>query len=114
MLQQTFGPDALAMAYRSGDAAWGEVLSATRDALLDAELSGVSKANAVTLSTITAQQWKAAATSLGERLALSKDWATQVIAAVGNYAELFDRDAGAKAAVRLDDTNTRVDGAQSH
>ena len=27
----------------------------------------------------------------GEKLGLSKDWARQVIAAVGNYGEIFDR-----------------------
>ena len=115
MLQQTFGADALAMAFRSNDAAWGEVLSATRDALLDAELSGVTKANAfATPPAGPAREWRMAANSLGERLALSKDWAAQVIAAVGNYSELFERDAGAKALLRLDDTNVRVDGKRSH
>jgi general L-amino acid transport system substrate-binding protein len=114
MLQETFGPDALAIAYRSSDAAWGEVLSATRDALVDAELSGVSKANAQTPSTEPAREWLLAATPLGERLSLHKDWAAQVIVAVGNYAELFERDAGAKALLRLDDTNVRADGKQSH
>ena len=28
---------------------------------------------------------------MGEKLGLSKDWARQVIAAVGNYGEIFDR-----------------------
>ena len=114
MLQQTFGADPLAIAYRSSDAAWGEVLSATRDALVDAELSGVSKANAAPMDSGAAHQWLLAANSLGERLSLNRDWATQVIAAVGNYAELFDRDAGAKALLRLEDTNVRVDGKEKY
>ncbi len=117
MLQQTFGADTLAMAYRSDDAAWGEVLSATRNALLDAELSGVTKASAAAASataTGQAHQWLLAANSLGERLTLRTDWAAQVIVAVGNYGELFERDAGAKALLRLDDADVRVDRAVRH
>ena len=116
MLRQGFGDDTLAMAYRDTDSAWGDVLSATRGALLDAELSGVTKANALAAPSTNgpAREWLLAATALGERLALNADWAAQVIAAVGNYGELFDRDAGAKALLRLDDTSVRVDGKQNH
>jgi general L-amino acid transport system substrate-binding protein len=110
MLQQTFGGDTLAMAYRSDDAAWGELLSATRDVLLSAESLGITQANALaaTSTTTATQAWLLTTNSVGERAALSRGWASQVIAAVGNYGELFDRDAGAKALLRLDDAPVRV------
>lgn len=112
MLQQTFGADALAMAYRNSDPAWGAVLGAVRDTLLDAELSGVTKANVLAASAGQgpSHEWLLVTTSRGEQLALPKGWALDVIAAAGNYGEFFQRDAGAGAVLRLDDTDVRVDG----
>ena len=112
MLQQTFGTDTLAMAHRSSDAAWGAVLAAVRNTLLDAELSGVTKDNVLTASAGQGRshEWLLVTTSLGEQLALHKSWALDVIATVGNYGELFERDAGPAAVLRLDDTDVRVDG----
>ena len=116
MLPQTFGGDPLAMAYRSSDPAWANVLNATRDVLFIAERAGVTQSNAAAKSLLgngTAADWLHTSSSLGDALALGKDWAPQVIRAVGNYGELFERDAGAKALLRLDDTNVRVDAENS-
>ena len=112
ILGQTFGADTLAMAYRSSDAAWGALLSATRRALLDAEAANVTQGNvwdSPSSTTERTRQRMLAVTSLAGPLNLRPDWALQVISAVGNYAELFERDAGPKAPLRLDDTSVRVD-----
>ena len=45
----------------------------------------------------------------GETLDLRPDWTAQVISAVGNYADLIERDAGPKALLRLNDADVRVD-----
>ena len=38
---------------------------------------------------------------LGEGLGLSNDWAVNVIKAVGNYGEIFDRNVGSKTPLAL-------------
>ena len=53
-----------------------------------------------------------AVSSHGLALHLGPDWAAKVVSAVGNYEDLFNRDAGAQALLRLDDTNLRVDEKQ--
>ncbi len=115
MLRQTFGADPLAMAYRSDDSAWGAVLSVTREVLLTAVTANVTYKNVwdpPSSTTEGTRQRMLTVSSHGLALHLGPDWAAKVVSAVGNYEDLFNRDAGAQALLRLDDTNVRVDEKQ--
>ncbi|MGI4852420.1 MAG: hypothetical protein ACRYF4_00060 [Janthinobacterium lividum] len=81
MLQQTFGPDTLATAYRSGDAEWAGVVAATLDVLFRGEPQADTKP-----------------------LLLGWNWSANVRAAVGTYEELFTRDLGSGSVLKLDQT----------
>ncbi len=97
ILRQTITLDPLAPAVRRGDAQWASIVAWTVEALLQAEASGVTKANveAMRKSDDPAIRRllgtdRAAAHALG----LGDDWAAQTIRAVGNYGELFARSVG--------------------
>jgi len=89
----------VAPAYRHDDAQWGLLVDWTIYALIQAEASGVTRAN------VAAQ--KASEDPVVQRLlgidwvtsqALglpNKDWAATVISAVGNYGEIYQRTIGA-------------------
>ncbi len=95
-------PDRLALspvvvATRAGDVAWSAVVAATVDVLIQAQMLGVTQAGIVqamqsddpVLARLTGRDW-----SSGLALGLAHDWSAKVIAAVGNYGEIYDRTLG--------------------
>jgi len=88
----------VAPAYRQGDAQWAMIVDWTIYALIQAEASGVTRANVAAqrsnedpiVQRLLGGDW---ATSRALGLA-AKDWAAQVIAEVGNYGEIYDRTVG--------------------
>jgi general L-amino acid transport system substrate-binding protein len=97
LLPETITLDPVAPAVRQGDAAWEAVVTWTVEALLEAEAHGVTQANVQARRASDDPDLRrllgadrAAARALG----LADDWAVQVIAAVGNYGELYARAVG--------------------
>jgi len=92
----------LAPLLRSDDADFARIVRWVVQALLDAELQGVDQAYA---QQAYAQQagargpWPADAT--GMALGLPPDWARRMVAQVGNYAEIYERNLGAGAQRKL-------------
>lgn len=92
-------------AYRQGDAQWGMIVDWTIYALIQAEASGVTRANVTeerksedpVVQRLLGVDW---ATSRALGLA-AHDWAAQVIAVVGNYGEIYDRTVGAQSPLKL-------------
>ena len=95
-------PDRLALspvvvATRAGDVAWSAVVAATVDVLVQAQMLGVTRAGIVqatqsddpVLARLAGGDW-----SSGLALGLAHDWSAKVIAAVGNYGEIYDRTLG--------------------
>ena len=78
----------MAPAMRDSDAAWLAAVEMVRDALLLAESAGLTAAEAADPK--RAMPHFAAL----EAPAMDGDWARRAVAAVGNYAELFNRDCG--------------------
>ncbi len=108
--KDTLLPDMLSLSpvapvYRQGDPQWGMIVDWTIYALLQAEASGVTRANVASQRTsddpvvqrLLGGDW-AASRALG---LTSKDWAAQVIAEVGNYGEIYDRTVGMNGTLRL-------------
>jgi general L-amino acid transport system substrate-binding protein len=97
-------PDPLAPTYRLDDPQWAAIVNWTVQALIQAEQSGVTQGNlAESLKSddpVTRRllgSWR----GYGQYLGLDDAWAANVIAAVGNYGELFERDLGAKSKMKL-------------
>ncbi len=98
--------DPLSPVVRIGDPDWARVVDWVTGALVQAEISGVTRANAATLRTTSqdslVQILTGARRGLQWGLYLPDDWSLQAIEAVGNYGEVFDRTLGAHSAMRLE------------
>jgi general L-amino acid transport system substrate-binding protein len=99
----TFDP--LAAAFRADDPQWEAVVNWTIYATIQAEASGVTRANVEKMSSsddpVTSRLLTKAG-GLGRALGLDEAWAAHVIKAVGNYGEMFERDAGQRSSLKLD------------
>ncbi len=89
ILQQTYGADTLAMAYRTDDPEWAQVVEATLNVLYAAERNQAKALAQQTANTAHA-------------FSLPDSWATDVIAAVGSYGDIFDRTLGKGSLLKLD------------
>ena len=106
LLPQLIRQDPLATATLGSDVRFAAIVSWTMETLIAAEPLGITMANAKTLAATTTRLDQQAL--LGQRfgsgttLGLDPYWGAHVIAAVGNYGEIFDRDLGAKSTLGLD------------
>jgi general L-amino acid transport system substrate-binding protein len=97
-----FLPERLALApvvpaYPDKDLAFGRVVDWTISALIEAEALGVAKDNVVDAdkrNDMRADQLLGHDFATAQALGLAHDWAAKVIAATGNYGEIFDRTTG--------------------
>jgi general L-amino acid transport system substrate-binding protein len=95
--------DPLCPVVRNGDPDWARVIDWVGFTLVQAEASGVTRANAESMARDGDEQIR---TLLGSRrsaqggLGLPDGWGLRVIQAVGNYGEIFDRDWGAIGVAR--------------
>ena len=104
LLAETFTLDPVAPAYRQGDAQWGAIVDWTVHALVQAEASGVTQANVAAMhdsADPAVQRLLGIDFAAGRALGLEHDWAARMIAAVGNYGEIYDRTAGEGSPLRL-------------
>ena len=76
-----------------GDNKWNDVVSWVVYATFFAEEHGITQANVNTFETENPEikRFLGESGDIGAKLGLSKDWARQAIAAVGNYGEIFKR-----------------------
>ena len=99
ILDVTISKEPLGPVTVHGDNKWNDVVSWVVYATFSAEEYGITQTN---VSTFKAREYRESRNQtvlrfrmkgggMGEKLGLSKDWARQVIAAVGNYGEIFDR-----------------------
>lgn len=90
---------------RQGDDQWADIARWTLNVLINAEEYGVTQANVEHMARGTRNseinRMLGSEGSLGEILGLRKDWAVDVIKAVGNYGEIFDRFLGPNTALGL-------------
>lgn len=96
-LPERFGLGPVVPAYRYGDQKFGLIVDATVSALIEAEALGITQANvgqAKARSDMRAQRLLGGDRTVAQALGLAPDWAAAVIAATGNYGEIFDRTVG--------------------
>jgi general L-amino acid transport system substrate-binding protein len=99
----TFDP--VAPAFHRDDPQWEAIVNWTIYATIQAEASGVTQANVDMMSSsedpVTSRLLTKAG-GVGRTLGLEDAWAAHVIKAVGNYGEMFERDAGQRSPLKLD------------
>ncbi len=97
--KEPFGP-----VVRQGDDQWFDIVKWVHFALLDAEELGVTRANVDQLRLGDSQQIRrllGTDGTFGADLGLTNAWAADAIRAVGNYAEIFDRNLGAGSPLKI-------------
>jgi general L-amino acid transport system substrate-binding protein len=105
LLDEAISNDPLAMVVRSDDAAWLRVVSWVMEALVAAEESGITEGNVSRLraddADVTRRFLLGGSKQIGAALGLDDVWVAGVIAATGNYGEIYERDLGSGSAMRL-------------
>ncbi len=99
ILPEIISQEPLGPVVRNNDVPWFKVVEWTHYALLDAEFLGVTQAN---VDDMKANSQDSAVQRLlgvgdndfGKSIGLSKDWAYNIIKALGNYGEIYDRNLG--------------------
>ena len=96
-LPERFGIAPIVPAYRYGDQKLGLVIDWTVSALIEAEALGITQSNiaaALKREDMRAEQLLGHDFAIAQALGLAHDWAAKVIAATGNYGEIFQRTTG--------------------
>ena len=105
VLPDIISKEPLSPAVREGDSRWFDIVRWTLFALIDAEELGIDSHNVQRAQ----QEAKASDTRLlldldgkvAKALGLEKDWIVKVIAQVGNYDEIYDRNLGAQSPLMI-------------
>jgi general L-amino acid transport system substrate-binding protein len=125
LLPDQLSNDPLAAASRASDPAFATIVRWTLEVLLQAEAHGLTQQSYL-LSSRSAAEGSASRTSdasnpdptvailtgqtreIGSRLSLDNAWAMRIIAAVGNYGQLYDRTLGPQSPLHLPRAQNRL------
>lgn len=106
ILEDKLSNEPIAAAMRQGDEGFVDTVNWTLAALLLAEEHGVTQANvdemAANPPNPTVARLLGKTPGIGERLGLRETWARDVIASVGNFAEIYDRNLGSQSPYNLE------------
>jgi general L-amino acid transport system substrate-binding protein len=115
LLPECISKDPLAAAVRDDDPQWMAIVNWVMEALVQAEESGVTQANARQLSMHAAEEndpllrfLLGGSHQMGSALGLDNDWVARVIEATGNYGEIYERDLGSGSAMKLPRGDNRL------
>ncbi len=111
VLPEIISKEPLGPVVRQGDDAWFNVAKWTYFALLTAEEFGITQANVEEMAkTATNPEIKrilgvknedGSAAGFGTGLGVSEDWVVQIVKAVGNYGEIFERNVGMSTPLKI-------------
>ncbi len=96
-LPERIGLDPVVPAYRYGDQDFGLIVDWTVSALVEAEALGITQGNlaaAMQRKDVEAARLLGGDFAVAQGLGIARDWAAKVIAATGNYGEVFARTVG--------------------
>jgi general L-amino acid transport system substrate-binding protein len=117
LLPETISKDPLAAAVREDDPQWAAIVRWVMEALVQAEESGVTRANVKTKlaradSDPVLRFLLGGSHQIGSLLGLDDGWALRTIEATGNYGEIYERDLGSGSALKLPrgENNLRIHG----
>jgi general L-amino acid transport system substrate-binding protein len=98
VLPEIISKEPLGPVVRQGDDQWFNIVKWVHFALINAEELGVTQANVEEMKAGENQDIRrllGADGTFGEGIGLGNDWAANLVKAVGNYGEIFDRNVGA-------------------
>jgi general L-amino acid transport system substrate-binding protein len=105
ILPEIISKEPLGPVVRQGDDAWFSVVKWVHFALLNAEELGVTQANVEEMKSSENPDIKrmlGADGTFGEGIGLTNDWVVNIIKAVGNYGEIFDRNVGPNTPLKIE------------
>jgi general L-amino acid transport system substrate-binding protein len=105
ILPELISKEPLAPIVRQGDDQFFNVVRWTVFALIAAEELGITSTNLSekkASADLDVRRFLGVVPGNGRALNLDEAWAANVIAAVGNYGEIFDRNVGAKSPIQLE------------
>jgi general L-amino acid transport system substrate-binding protein len=105
VLPEIISKEPLGPVVRQGDDQWFNVVKWTYFALLGAEELGLNSENIDSMMDSDNPEIRrlvGAEGSFGEGIGLSNDWAVNIIKAVGNYGEIFERNVGPDTPLKID------------
>ena len=105
ILPEIISKEPLGPATRHGDAQWSDIITWVLNATITAEEKGVTQANVDKMKSSKDPEilrLLGVEGSQGVELGLGKDWAYNIIKAVGNYGEIFERNIGVKTPIGLE------------
>lgn len=105
VLEELMSADPYSLYVARGDWEWFTLVRWVHNGLVEAEKRGITQANVRDLAEgsqdVAIRRMLGAQDDLGKLLGVSRDWLVKVLAAVGNYGEIFDRHFGAKSVVKM-------------
>ncbi len=104
ILPDVVANDPLSIAYRLDDPQWALLMNWIPNALIQAEQSGVTQSNVVAMKSSedpVIQRLLGTHKGWGQFLSLDDAWAANMIEAVGNYGQIFERDLGSGSLMHL-------------
>lgn len=106
ILPELFSKEPLGPAVAHGDDNWADVVRWVLNVLIEAEEYGITQANVDEMArgsdNPAINRILGTEGSFGEYLGLDADWAVNMIRAVGNYGEIFDRNIGPDTPIGLE------------
>jgi general L-amino acid transport system substrate-binding protein len=105
ILPEIISKEPLGPVVRHGDNQWGDIVRWSHFATLIAEEKEITQANVGDVMASSTdpevRRFLGVEDKMGEGLGLSNDWAVNIIKAVGNYGEIFERNVGLKTPLAL-------------
>jgi general L-amino acid transport system substrate-binding protein len=110
VLPEIISKEPLGPLVRQGDDAWFNVVKWTYFALINAEELGVTTANVAEMASspnpeiqrlLGVKNADGTAAGFGTGIGLGEDWVVQIVKAVGNYGEVFERNVGLNTPLKI-------------
>ncbi len=106
VLPEIISKEPLGAGVRQGDNQWADIVSWTHYALVTAEELGITQANVEEMKGSASPEIKRvlgqeADTKIGTDLGVSNDWVVNIVKAVGNYGEMFERNVGEGSPLKI-------------
>jgi general L-amino acid transport system substrate-binding protein len=106
VLPETISKEPLGPVVRKGDEEWFSIVKWTLFAMLNAEEAGITSKNVEAEAKSTKNpdvaRMLGADGAYGADLKLPKDWVVKIVAQVGNYGEMFERNLGKSTKLEID------------
>jgi len=105
ILPEMFAKSHMGPVVRDDDRAYSHVARWVHFALVNAEEMGITRENVARMASESRdpaiRRFLGVEGEIGAKMGLANDWTQKVIAAVGNYGEIFDRHYGAQSVIKL-------------